>query len=296
MTADRDAGRVRATAEAAGRPAARRHGRPRRPACGLVIAAATAAGSTLAVAGSTSTRTGRRAQVEDGLGRCRERVGRDDDLVALDRHRAPRSARWSARSRAVDSDGVRAPTYAANAFSNSSGPGPVVSQPDSRTASAASRSAPPIEVGGRGCSRDQSRGRPGLARDPGDRSSVRERLPRASWSPVAPTATSSSSAAMTGPGRGRFGYGSGRGAPSGAGRLDRLGLVEQRLVELLARPQADVLGSGRSPDRARPSRARSRARSTIRTGSPMSSTNRSPGSPISDACRISRDASGMVMK
>ena len=41
--------------------------------------------------------------------------------------------------------------------------------------------------------------------------------------------------------RRRAGCGSGRAGPSDAGRLDRLGVVEERLVELLAGAQPDVL-------------------------------------------------------
>ena len=44
------------------------------------------------------------------------------------------------------------------------------------------------------------------------------------------------------------------------------------------------------------SRIRSRARSMIRTGSPMSRTNRSPFVPSAAASRISQAASGIVMK
>ena len=44
------------------------------------------------------------------------------------------------------------------------------------------------------------------------------------------------------------------------------------------------------------SRIRSRARSTMRTGSPMSSTSTWPLSPMAAACSTSRAASGIVMK
>ena len=71
---------------------------------------------------------------------------------------------------------------------------------------------------------------------------------------------------------------------------------EQLLVELLARPQAGELDAhvalGESPD----SRISSRARSTIFTGSPMSSTKISPPRPISPACSTSCAASGIDMK
>ena len=63
------------------------------------------------------------------------------------------------------------------------------------------------------------------------------------------------------------------------GRLDALGVVEQLLVELLARPEADRSRSAGCPGSRPARRTRSRARSMTRTGSPMSSTNRSPLRP-----------------
>jgi CRP-like cAMP-binding protein len=72
---------------------------------------------------------------------------------------------------------------------------------------------------------------------------------------------------------------------------------QQFLVQLLASPGAqagedDGISSSVCPLR----RIMSRARSTMRTGSPMSSTSTSPLSPMAAACSTSRAASGMVMK
>ena len=70
---------------------------------------------------------------------------------------------------------------------------------------------------------------------------------------------------------------------------------QQLLVELLAGPQAAELDRDlvcRLPAR----RISCRARSTMRTGSPMSSTSTCPLSPIAAACSTSRAASGIVMK
>ena len=92
---------------------------------------------------------------------------------------------------------------------------------------------------------------------------------------------------------GRRAEGCGRCGSSGDRWAGLLVLAEQRLVQLLPRPQArETISTPHAPD----SEIIRLATSRILTGSPMSSTSTSPAAPMAPACTTSSHASGIVMK
>ncbi len=107
-----------------------------------VIAAATADGSAFAVVGSTSTRIGVALRYSaTSADAANVYVGTITSSASPTP--MPSSARWSAAVALFTATAWRTPAYAANASSNAAVRAPMVSQPDSRTAIAASRSLAP---------------------------------------------------------------------------------------------------------------------------------------------------------